>query len=319
MFNYFLFLLTFISLSCSNKNKPVGSKKDNVKKFELILRAEQKNISASLMDSTRQVLLKRLKSAGYENVTISINSDSGRLAILSDSFINIYNQLLKPCRVKIYECYDRDEMNSILNSVNTTSMNSSQIKSLDTLKNIISNEAWRKFAPTLMATIYQTSKQKFDNHYQNVKPFLPVDVKMALREMKDSYLQKSKPMLEVYFLKDNLFAFDTYRYIQHVKSDFDDRGMPIITVELDEKGTELFSDITGKNAGHTLAILIDEEVYTVPLVNEKITGGKFVIIGTKSLEENNKLVKAINAGYLPVNLLVESVDLRYLLENKLEL
>lgn len=86
---------------------------------------------------------------------------------------------------------------------------------------------------------------------------------------------------------------------------FDNRtGKPEVSLEFDTDGAKMFSDITGRSVGKTVAIFLDDQLLSAPRVNEAISGGKAVINGSFTLDEAKRLSIALNAGALPVPLKV---------------
>lgn len=81
-------------------------------------------------------------------------------------------------------------------------------------------------------------------------------------------------------------------------------GKPEVSLEFDEEGTKMFSDITSRSVGKTVAILLDNQLVSAPRVNEPIPSGKAVIQGTFTANEAKQLSIALNAGALPVPLKV---------------
>lgn len=77
-------------------------------------------------------------------------------------------------------------------------------------------------------------------------------------------------------------------------------GKPMIQLEFTKEGATKFEEITGRNIGKPLAIILDNEVISAPVVSEKIVGGEAVISGTFTLEEAKNLAIQLNAGALPV-------------------
>jgi len=79
-------------------------------------------------------------------------------------------------------------------------------------------------------------------------------------------------------------------------------GKPQISLEFDEEGTKLFAEVTKRNVGKPLAIVLDGQIKTAPNVQTEITDGKAVINGSFSIDEANKLQRMINEGALPIPL-----------------
>jgi preprotein translocase subunit SecD len=77
-------------------------------------------------------------------------------------------------------------------------------------------------------------------------------------------------------------------------------GKPMVTLEFTPEGGQKFSDLTAKNIGKPLAIILDTQVISAPLVQDQITGGSAQITGDFSLEEAKRLSIQLNAGALPV-------------------
>ncbi len=92
----------------------------------------------------------------------------------------------------------------------------------------------------------------------------------------------------------------TGRHIKGAQVVFDQyTSVPIVSLELTEEGGELFAEITERNVGKLLAVFLDGTPITVPVVQEKITGGRAQISGDFTIEEARVLVERFNAGALP--------------------
>ena len=75
---------------------------------------------------------------------------------------------------------------------------------------------------------------------------------------------------------------------------------PYVTLEFDDEGSDLFAEITKRNIGQYVAIFLDGQAISVPVVNQAIYGGQAVIEGGFTLEEAKLLAQRLNAGALPV-------------------
>jgi preprotein translocase subunit SecD len=74
---------------------------------------------------------------------------------------------------------------------------------------------------------------------------------------------------------------------------------PYVSMEFDRVGSKIFSDVTGANVGRRLAIILDNNIYSAPRINEKIPSGKAQITGRFSMEEARDLAIVLRAGALP--------------------
>jgi len=70
-------------------------------------------------------------------------------------------------------------------------------------------------------------------------------------------------------------------------------------MEFDKVGANIFGQVTGTNVGRRLAIILDNNIYSAPRINEKIPSGKAQITGRFSMEEARDLAIVLRAGALP--------------------
>ena len=74
---------------------------------------------------------------------------------------------------------------------------------------------------------------------------------------------------------------------------------PYVSIKFDKKGARAFSKVTGENVKRRLAIVLDNRVYSAPVIQEKISGGQAQITGNFSTEEAHDLAIVLRAGALP--------------------
>lgn len=93
----------------------------------------------------------------------------------------------------------------------------------------------------------------------------------------------------------------TGKYLKRSELTFDPNSYkPVVNLNFDAEGTELFKEITTRNVDKRVAIYLDGGPVSVPVVNEPITGGQAVISGDFSVEEARTTVQRLNSGALPV-------------------
>lgn len=81
-----------------------------------------------------------------------------------------------------------------------------------------------------------------------------------------------------------------------IKSDFNE---PYVSMDFDARGARLFDQITAENVKKRLAIVLDNNVYSAPVIQERISGGKAQITGSFTPEEASDLAIVLRAGALP--------------------
>ena len=76
-------------------------------------------------------------------------------------------------------------------------------------------------------------------------------------------------------------------------------GQPIVNFSTTDEGVRLFSRITGSHVGERMAIVLDESVYSAPVIQNKISEGRGIITGSGTQEEAKDLAIVLRAGALP--------------------
>ena len=74
---------------------------------------------------------------------------------------------------------------------------------------------------------------------------------------------------------------------------------PYVELILNSSGGRLFEKITGENVKRRLAIILDNRVYSAPVIQERIGGGRASITGNFEIKEARDLAIILRAGALP--------------------
>jgi len=144
--------------------------------------------------------------------------------------------------------------------------------------------------------------EKANDNYRLIVELAGIkDVKAAISEIGETPFLDFREVVEVTtstsgFIKTELNG----RYIKSAQLGFDSvTNKPIVLLEFNSRGSDIFAELTAKNVGKPLAIFLDNELIEAPVVREKITGGKAQISGQFTLNQAKKLVERFNAGALP--------------------
>ena len=82
----------------------------------------------------------------------------------------------------------------------------------------------------------------------------------------------------------------------------DNEGAPEISLVMNQLAGFDFEKMTKRNIGKAIAIVVDDMVYSYPIVHSEIPGGKVSIAGNFTKDEAMDFASILNAGYLPVSL-----------------
>ena len=72
-----------------------------------------------------------------------------------------------------------------------------------------------------------------------------------------------------------------------------------VSINFDNTGGKLFERITAENVKKRMAIILDNTIYSAPVIQERISGGRAQITGNFTMEEANDLAIVLRAGALP--------------------
>ncbi len=82
----------------------------------------------------------------------------------------------------------------------------------------------------------------------------------------------------------------------------DSKNLPAVGFSMNDAGANLLHALTSGNMGEHMAILLDNEVYSAPVIQAAISSSGIITMGTFDSEEVNNLIKILRAGSLPAKL-----------------
>lgn len=94
----------------------------------------------------------------------------------------------------------------------------------------------------------------------------------------------------------------TGKDLKDAKAQIDQSNRNLVALEFSEEGGRKFAELTAANVGRRISILLDKQVLTAPTVEERITGGKAVITGNRTIEEAQRVAILLRSGSLPVKM-----------------
>ena len=80
---------------------------------------------------------------------------------------------------------------------------------------------------------------------------------------------------------------------------FDQYGKPAVNMSMNTDGARRWAQLTKQNIGKSIAIVLDDYVYSAPRVNSEITGGNSEITGNFTPEQSKDLANVLKSGKMP--------------------
>ena len=97
--------------------------------------------------------------------------------------------------------------------------------------------------------------------------------------------------------------------ITEAHDDFDNLGHPSVSMNMNTEGARKWAALTEANVNHSVAIVLDDYVYSAPNVNDKIEGGRSQITGDFTPNETKDLSTVLASGKMPARTVIVQEDI----------
>ncbi len=176
----------------------------------------------------------------------------------------------------------------------------------DTTKDLASQGSalTRLLQPTyggFVANVRDTSKVNALLNREDVKALFPADMAF-MWEVKPEVSTDGKELITLYAIRKgrNEKAPLEGDVIVNARQDFGQTGKPEVSMQMNARGGKEWKRLTGQNVGRRIAIVLDNLVYSAPVVQGEIPGGSSSISGNFTVEEAKDLANILTAGKMPV-------------------
>ncbi len=314
--------LAVLFVKGNNSTIQAGSEEIEVKNY---LQASIK----TAVSNVKQVVEKRINQANVTQPNVQ-EIEGGRINVELPGVDNprrIEELLEKSAQLEFYEVYGGVEGSKILNSLlkvipGTVTETNSDTLSKDTTKSIEPVSLGKGRLATILkpfgtgqessvATIKAADRQVLEKilleeSFQNIlndnikvaysaKP-VDVDANGKQIENSDEYF--------VYLLKKDrdgnaALSSGADNIIEDARENTNQTGQIEVVMQMTPAAATLWAQVTGANVGKYIAIVLDNRVYSAPVVNQKITGGNSQISGNFDIREAQDLANVLKAGKLP--------------------
>jgi preprotein translocase subunit SecD len=146
--------------------------------------------------------------------------------------------------------------------------------------------------------VRETDKDKVDRLLarEDIKAVIPSDMVFAWGNK--TYDSPDGKIYTLYAIKKD--AELTGKVITNARANIDpSNNTPVVSMEMNTEGAADWSRITGSNIGKRIAIVLDNAVFSAPVVRGKISGGNSQIEGMANIQEAKLLEIVLKAGALP--------------------
>lgn len=119
------------------------------------------------------------------------------------------------------------------------------------------------------------------------------------------------PILDFRIPENNNFVKTdlTGKYLERAEVAYDPQTLePYVSLYFNSEGAEIFKELTQKYLGKPIAIYLDNQLISAPIVRDIIENGRAQITGNFTLEEAKTLAGRLNQGALPAPLSLEAIS-----------
>lgn len=245
--------------------------------------ANSDDVLKDIEDGVKQ----RLEKLGYSEATVKLVEETSKLEVTvpnvsDDEAESIINVLQKRANLEFW---------AVCDSVDTKSIGSviAADEDLADKINLIGYDG-------MVGTVDKADMEYVSNALAALKQQLPMNVKLVWSYKSVDGTDDGE--FDLYALKGRTPLMDG-RYVADAYVDMIAEGKVGIVIDWTEDGFEEFADVTGNNIGKSIAIVVDDVMYSAPRVMARINGSA-LIQGVFSIEEAEELAAALSSKPLPV-------------------
>ncbi len=138
-----------------------------------------------------------------------------------------------------------------------------------------------------------------------LEPLLDQDKQLAFGALSNRDSSTGADMLRTYVVEARAGITGDYLTSADPQQDRTIPGKWYVSMDFDAKGAKIFGELTGANIGRYMAIVLDDEVNSAPVIQSKISGGSARITlggssaGRGMFEQAKELALVLKAGALP--------------------
>jgi len=136
---------------------------------------------------------------------------------------------------------------------------------------------------------------------ERYQSFLPKDLRL-LWGVKPTKAEDGTEILELYAIKLRKGSDQAPLegdVVTDARQTLDQTSQPAVSMQMNADGARKWRNLTAENVGRRIAVVLDDYVYTAPMVNGEIPNGQSEISGNFTLLEAQDLANILKSGSLP--------------------
>jgi SecD/SecF fusion protein len=136
---------------------------------------------------------------------------------------------------------------------------------------------------------------------ERYQSFLPKDLRL-LWGVKPTKAEDGTEILELYAIKLRKGSDQAPLegdVVTDARQTLDQTSQPAVSMQMNADGARKWRNLTSENVGRRIAVVLDDYVYTAPMVNGEIPNGQSEISGNFTLLEAQDLANILKSGSLP--------------------
>lgn len=280
------------------------------------------------------ILRTRIDRFGTSQPNIQRIAGSGRIQIELPGVDNqerVRNMLQGVAKLQFWEVLELNEYGGSIETINTTwvadqkatttpvdTTASAEVSSEDSLRNALEKQleqidpmnSANNVSPLISlmkanyGLVYDVRDTVAINRIiknERYKSFLPRDLKL-LWGVKPTVAEDGSELLELYAIKTARGSDQAPLegdVVTDARQTLDQTSRPAVSMQMNAEGARKWRTLTSENIGRRIAVVLDDYVYTAPVVNGEIPNGQSEIAGNFTLQEAQDLANILKSGSLP--------------------
>jgi preprotein translocase subunit SecD len=252
----------------------------------ITLQSTGNNVGSESLKRSADIISARLKLYGLSSFEVKVSADKGQVIIKfqnNTDISEIEGLLTSRGELAFYETYTHNEIADLLKPENP-------------LFNLLANHLEEKPSDPRVGCSGTESRKKADEYIRSSVPLRNCKLFWGFESEKSGYClfalktdDAGKPLL-------------VRSDVESVKiATSKDSNNPKIQIKLKPSAISIFADATKKNLNKAIAIIIDDKVYSWPVVKSVIEGGEIEVTGSFTEKEATYFPVLFNSEPLPLS------------------